>query len=154
MLRSRARWIAWIPVVIWMALIFAGSTDLLASSNTSRFLVPLIRWVAPGLSAKSVTNIQVVIRKGGHAFEYAVLALLVWHTLGTSEEGISSAWTLRRASLSWGLATTYALSDEFHQSFVNSREGRLFDVAVDSTGAAIALLLLRLWLLRRSKPQS
>lgn len=141
-------------MVIWMALIFVGSTDLLASSNTSRFLVPLIRWVAPGLSAKSVRNIQVIIRKGGHAFEYAVLALLVWHTLGTFEEDLPGVWTFRRACLSWGLATTYAMSDEFHQSFVNSREGQPFDVAVDATGAALALLVLRLWLLRRSKPQS
>ncbi|MBL9174849.1 MAG: hypothetical protein JNL10_15030, partial [Verrucomicrobiales bacterium] len=64
---------AWLPVVVWMACIFIGSTDLLAASHTSRFLGPLIRWLAPGLDADAVHTAQVWIRKAGHVSEYAVL---------------------------------------------------------------------------------
>src|SRR5262249_31317101 len=33
-----------LPVILWMALIFAGSTDLLSPHRTSRMIGPLLRW--------------------------------------------------------------------------------------------------------------
>ena len=41
----------------------------------------------------------------------------------------------------------YACTDEFHQTFVPGRAGRIFDVGVDSAGAAAGLFIL--WLVRR-----
>lgn len=150
MTRVPVPWTAWIPAGIWMALIFAGSTDLLSTSQTSRFLEPFLRWLVPDLSAATLGTIQFLLRKAGHAFEYAVLALLTWWAL-TSVAGDFVRWSPRRAWLAWGLAAVYALSDEFHQSFVPSREARVRDVIIDAAGAALAILLLRLWFYGRTR---
>lgn len=147
MLKLPTRWTAWIPAGVWMCLIFVGSTDLLSAAHTSRFVEPLVRWLFPDISHASLLLIQMLVRKAGHAFEYAVLALLTWWALAPSGKDVSVwNWTRRRAWLAWGLAATYAFSDEFHQTFVRSREGRLRDVLIDATGAALALLTLRLCL--------
>ncbi len=45
----------------------------------------------------------------------------------------------------------YACTDEFHQTFVTGRAGRITDVLVDSTGAFIALLVLHFILCLRNK---
>ena len=36
----------------------------------------------------------------------------------------------------------YATSDEFHQLFVASRQARVLDVLIDTSGAALGLLLI------------
>jgi len=43
--------------------------------------------------------------------------------------------------MAWVLSALYAASDEFHQTFVPGRAGRLLDVVVDWLGAGLALLL-------------
>jgi len=74
----------WIPAITWTALILLGSTDVLAAENTSRFLVPVLRWLDPGISWAAVDMIHTVIRKLGHVTEYAILAILLWRALGDS----------------------------------------------------------------------
>jgi len=62
---------------------------------------------------------------------YALLALAYKHGLRQLKN--SSRWA-------WVLAVLYALTDEFHQSFVPGRHPSLLDVLVfDAAGAAIAL---------------
>ena len=135
-----------------MALIFAGSTDLLASNHTSRFLEPLLRWLIPGIDARTIGTLQFVVRKFGHAFEYGVLALLTWHALQPPDAPSDPpVWSPRSAGLAWTLATSYALTDEFHQSFVPSRDGHLRDVVIDALGAASALLMLWIWIQWRGR---
>jgi VanZ family protein len=41
------------------------------------------------------------------------------------------------------LTTLYGVSDEFHQSFVSGRHGRLADVFFDAGGALAMILLIR-----------
>ena len=41
------------------------------------------------------------------------------------------------------IAIGYAMTDEFHQTFVAGRHGSPVDVLIDSTGVLIAFLLLR-----------
>jgi len=40
----------WLPVLIWLCLIFIGSTDLMSAEQTSRFFVPFLRWLKPDVS--------------------------------------------------------------------------------------------------------
>jgi VanZ family protein len=44
--------------------------------------------------------------------------------------------------LALGLAAFYACTDEFHQTFVPSRQGSAWDVLLDTGGASLGLLLL------------
>ena len=51
---------------------------------------------------------------------------------------------MRRALLAAALISLlYAASDEYHQSFVEDRDGRPLDVLIDLAGIVIASLLLR-----------
>jgi VanZ family protein len=68
-----------------MALIFGGSTDLLAEHRTSRFIGPILRWLAPGISDLALDRAHFVVRKTAHFTEYAILALLVWRALSRTK---------------------------------------------------------------------
>ena len=145
----------WGPVVLWMGLIFWGSTDALSASRTSRFLGPFLRWLVPGISAGTEGRVRFVIRKGGHVSEYAVLALLLARALRSGTDPGSPRAHRSWAWGAWGAATAYACTDEFHQSFHATRQASLVDVAIDSMGAAVGVLVfawgLR-WLERRRGP--
>ncbi len=77
--------------------------------------------------------LQTVINKGGHMIGYGLLALAVWRTFEFEAD---------RFWLAWLLAVLYALTDEYHQSFVPGRHPSLFDALFfDALGALIALWL-------------
>src|SRR5205814_9256817 len=71
----------WMPAIVWMALIFLGSSDMLSAEHTSRFLVPFLRWLDPQISFATLNAIQFGIRKLAHLTEYAILAMLLWRAL-------------------------------------------------------------------------
>jgi VanZ family protein len=132
----------WLPILLWMLLIYSGSGNLLSSQQTSRLLKPLMHWLFPSLPEASVDRAVGVIRKGGHVAEYAVLALLFWRARRRPTTSEARPWVWRDASWAFALAVAYAATDELHQAFVPSRTGSGWDVLLDASGAAAALLLL------------
>jgi VanZ like family. len=80
-----------------------------------------------------------IVRKGAHITEFAMLAAAL-------------AWPLRKSGLkgyrlavaSIGLAAIYAMTDEFHQTFVPGRSGELKDVGIDTVGALIGYSIFHL----------
>jgi len=68
----------WLPVILWMILIFSASTDSMSSGQTSRIIGPLLRWLKPDISEAAVGRIVLTARKSAHLTEYAILALLFW----------------------------------------------------------------------------
>lgn len=134
---NRTAWAAWLPALLWMALIFIGSTNLLSGNNTSRFLGPLIRWFVPGISEEGLRTTQALVRKCGHLAEYAILAVLYLRALRKTSE--KSAATPRSFWVALVLAALYAASDELHQGWESNRDGRVTDVFIDTFGAALGL---------------
>jgi VanZ family protein len=61
---------------------------------------------------------------------------LWWRALRTK---LDSTWALAAA---WAIATLYAATDEYHQRFVAGRQSTWVDVAIDSMGAALFVLLV------------
>jgi VanZ family protein len=129
----------WMPAILWMALIFIGSTDVLSAEHTSRFLVPFLRWLDPQISWAALNTIQITIRKLGHLTEYAILAGLLWRALRTG------TGATMKMSILFGIVLIacagFAASDEFHQSFVPSRTSSTHDVLIDICGALIGLTI-------------
>ena len=121
-----------------MAIIFAGSTDLMSAEHTSRIIVPLLRWFFPTISPFTMVRVEFFLRKAAHVSEYAVLAVLLYrafvHTVFQSRRVLSAGLVLLSCA-------AYAASDEFHQSFVPSRTASLRDVTIDLGGATLAVLL-------------
>lgn len=133
----------WLPVILWCALIFGFSADAGSTRRTSRILRPILRWFNPDISEETIRRVQFGVRKTAHVAEYAVLALLIWRARRRPARNDRRPWNWREAGLALAFVAAFALSDEFHQLFVPSREARAGDVLVDSLGAALGLLALR-----------
>jgi VanZ family protein len=133
----------WLPAAIWMALIFAGSGDLLSDRRTSRFIGPILRWFAPNLSEDAMRRVRLVIRKGMHMAEYAVLATLLLRGLTRAPRIWPAYWRAQHARWALTFCVVYAVSDEIHQCFVPSRYGSPVDVAFDTAGALLGLAVVR-----------
>ena len=82
-------------------------------------------------------TVDLIGRKLIHFAEYALLCFLLWRALAT-------VTTPSRAALfAFLIASGYAATDEYHQTFVGGRHGSPLDWAIDSAGAAAAALRLR-----------
>ena len=115
---------------------FFGSTDLMSSEHTSRFLTPLLRWWNPDISPAAIAQVHFFVRKAAHLTEYAILAVLLCRAL---RGWVDEFW--RRVALTLAWAMIFAAADEFHQSFVASRTASLGDLWVDSLGALVGIVV-------------
>jgi VanZ family protein len=129
----------WLPLLIWIGVIFVGSTDLMSAEHTSRFLVPILRWLKPDMAPETIRSVHIVMRKCAHVAEYAILALLLWRAL-RSGSAVRAKMSMLVAAVLLGCAV-FAASDEFHQSFVKSRTPSIRDVLLDIVGALVGLLI-------------
>ena len=127
----------WLPVLIWMLVIFAASTDLMSAAQTSRFIGPFLRWLVPDILPATIAAVQIVVRKAAHVTEYAILAGLLWRAM----RPVTREVTLGPAIWAFVVAAVYAALDEFHQSFVASRSASPIDVLFDACGAVIGLII-------------
>lgn len=142
MLGRRSLILNWLPVVAWMALIFYLSTDALSSQRTSRIIGPILRWLKPDISDEAVRQVQFAARKTAHVGNYAILSVLLWR----ARPRRGTQWDWKVAGWALALSVLYAISDEWHQSFVPSRGASAADVLIDTAGAAIGLAFL--WAIR------
>lgn len=98
-----------------------------------------ISWQAP------YDMLEFLIRKAAHVLEYAVLMFLWVNTL-------FSFHFKRTAALLFAAAVSllYAVSDEWHQTFIPYRTGHAIDVAVDAIGIVIVMTIYfaRSWRIR------
>jgi len=133
----------WLPVVIWLGVIFFGSTDFMSAEHTSRIIGPFLRWLRPDISPETIGQVQFFVRKAAHLTEYAILALLLWCAIvrGVNAE---QKRTILYINI-WLAATLVAALDEYHQSFVPSRGAAWGDVLIDSSGAIFGLLVGSSW---------
>jgi VanZ family protein len=80
--------------------------------------------------------LEVVARKLGHVTGYAALAALwTWALWGGVRHPI------RLAAL---IALAYACTDEYHQSFIDTRHSSPVDVGIDAIGIALAAMTVKL----------
>jgi VanZ family protein len=139
----------WLPVLIWLGVIFVGSTDLMSAEHTSRFLVPFLLWLKPNISVETVGLIQFCVRKAAHLTEYGILALLLCRAVF---RGTNLKWSMSILCVNiWIVCVLVAAGDEFHQSFVESREASPWDVMIDAGGAIFGLLIGSSWIRRKAR---
>jgi VanZ family protein len=100
----------WGPVVAYMALIFVLSAQPQP---------PL----PPQLSDKQ-----------GHSIGYLGLAVTVGRALAG---GLIAGTSLPTSAAAWAIASAYAATDEWHQSFVPGRSADVHDWYADATGALL-----------------
>ena len=97
-------------------------------------------WLFPNTTPETLITIHFITRKLAHLTEYAILGFLAARAFRTSPHpAIRNRWFL----ISAGLVIAYALLDEYHQSFVPSRTGTVYDSFIDMAGGLTALLFIR-----------
>jgi VanZ family protein len=101
--------------------------------SLARFGPPLLLMAAifafsaqPDLST-GLGTWDTILRKAAHMAEYGLLWLLWWRAFGYSNGGAAAA-----------IAIAYAATDEYHQTFVEGRNGTPVDVLIDGAGVALA----------------
>ena len=136
----------------WMGLIFFMSTSF-GDWHHSQSIIQnvLSHFVSQPMSGQVLEHINFALRKLAHFSEYALLLTVIYW-------GFRSRLSFAPKTLmAWVLtfAILFAISDEFHQSFVPGRTSQILDVMIDSAGAsltAIATLLFENHRLKASTP--
>jgi VanZ family protein len=129
-----------------MSAIYFFSTDKFSGEETATPLRTILYSIFPSLTEEQFQSLHFLIRKTGHFTEYAILALLLFHAF---RGGSATSWKRSWAIYSFLIIVIYALSDEYHQTFTETRTGSIYDSLTDIAGGFTALFLL--WLARRRK---
>jgi VanZ family protein len=131
----------WLPAAAWAVLIFSASTGTFKSDNTSRFILPFLRWLLPHAQMPTLEFLHVFIRKSAHFAEYFIFSVLLFRAVRGPQRG----WQLRWALLAVAIVAAYSASDEFHQWFVPGRQASPWDSLLDTFGAVIAQIAAWVW---------
>jgi VanZ family protein len=144
-------WKAWLAALLWLGLIAVESTNTLSAENTGHILYPLLHFLL-GLDPVRFLTWHFVLRKTGHVLGYAVLSLLLFRAWKASiVVSGSPRWSIVWARIAFAMATLVASLDEWHQTFLPSRTGTIWDIVLDSTAALVAQILLFWWIRRTGK---
>lgn len=142
-----------IPIIIvlaWMGVIFYFSHQ--NGNSSSKMSNGVTRWVVntfiPNFSSLTKTeqtevlkNTSFIIRKLAHYGEYAILGFFLFSAVYVFTDKEKILFPV--ASL---LGILYAISDEFHQSFISGRAPSAKDVVIDSVGVLTAIFILGIFL--------
>jgi VanZ family protein len=123
-------------LVSWIAVIFFLGSGQGSMAETSRFIRPLLEFLFPAASEELLAVYHGVIRKFAHIAEYAVLGVLAYRAFSVATPRFVRSRPWLPALL---LVAATAVTDEFIQSFIESRTSSPRDVAIDLAGGAAAV---------------
>lgn len=129
-------------------MIFLLSSGSGSMAATSRIIRPLLEFLFPAASEESLQLMHFYIRKAAHFTEYGVLA---YWAMRAFIRGAIEFLRRRPYLCAFAAVVTVAALDEFNQRFISSRTGSIWDVVLDISGGAFALLLWFLLARRKSK---
>ncbi len=127
-------------------MIFYFSTDAFSGERTGSLLWRVVSFIYPAITEGEFGLVHFYVRKAAHFTEYAALALLFFRAF---RRGAQAPWRWLWAIGSLLIVASYALLDEYHQTFTQSRVGSVYDSLTDVAGGVTALILL--WLMRRRR---
>ena len=123
-----------ILLILWMLFVFMMShTSATGSSNQSGLITDFLSNI---LKIDNVEVLEIIIRKCAHLFEYIVLGILVINCLKDYK-------IKKYIFLSIIFCIIYACTDELHQLFIPGRSGNIIDVAIDTLGSIIGIVLYK-----------
>ncbi len=115
----------WLPALVMMSVIFWFSAQPAEE-------LPVFSWA------------DTIVKKSGHVIGYGLLTFTYGYGLGMARQ---KNW------LTWLLAVLFALTDEYHQSFVSGRHPSIWDVLIfDNIGALLSVWFTSLYLNKQKRP--
>lgn len=140
-----------ILTILWMCFIFIMSSDSgEKSDHKSSEIVNYIVSKYDQITNASMERINYhqsvefkqkanyVFRKICHFGEYFILSILLINwiiALNKCSKLFSGIWAI-------AISFIYALFDEYHQTFINGRNGNLIDSLIDTTGAILGICIV------------
>lgn len=130
---------SWIPVLLWMVVIFlfsaqpATESSELSGSITKRIFDLIATTPLSNMLGENL--IHTLIRKCAHFTIYLVLGTLVYRALNRDD-----SLQRKRVLVAFIICVLYAATDEFHQLYVPGRSGQFTDILIDSFGAFIGIM--------------
>ena len=117
--------IRYLPPLVWMGVIFSISS----------------LHVLPGPQVTRIVWWDFLAKKSAHMIEYAILYFLWQKSIHYNNKP-----NYRGYLLSFLIVIGYAITDEYHQSFISGRHPKAYDVGYDTLGAGLMYLRLQKWL--------
>ena len=148
-------------VIVTCTMIFLFSAQNASESSTTsgrvlefikKLFLPNFDSLPPDEQLRLRDRLTLIVRKGAHFSEYLLLALFSFHLLLSLPRPRNELVCAGCALL---FTSFFAITDEYHQSFVPGRAMTARDVLIDSlgalTGLLIALIIRRIIQRRRKK---
>lgn len=137
--------ISWLLVIIWMITIFyfSNMNDIKSnekSKNTINYIIETTEKLENNNIKKSnnkeilIEYLNYPIRKCAHIIIYLILSLLLLNAL--TKTNIKNKYFLTIL-----ICFLYALTDEYHQTFISGRTGQFLDVLIDTAGSFLGLII-------------
>lgn len=146
---ERYVWLSrYVPLILWIGVIFFLSSSQGSMSETSRIIRPLLEWLFPTVPEVTLTLYHAYIRKFAHFAEYFVLGFLACRAFARSSADLLSQNYYLFAVV---LVLTIACVDEFNQSFDPARTSSPYDVLIDVSGGSAATAIYFLAMRSRRK---
>lgn len=123
---------AWMIVIFLLsnepAVVSSGRSDLIVHAISTSFHANLSQGIMTFL-----------VRKSAHITAYFILGILIFNIV--KDFRLKSKYIIL---ISTGITFLYAVSDEFHQSFVPGRSCELRDIIIDTTAGIVGVCLFYL----------
>jgi VanZ family protein len=149
-LRFLLKPLSFVPALMIMYMIFSFSAQDADESSSLSYDVSykavsvmdktLDLNLTPNQITKCINRIHHYVRKLAHFSEYFLLAVSIAVPLYVY--GVRGLWLVLVAGV---ICVSFASSDEFHQLFVSGRGASVRDVLIDSSGALVGIILVRIF---------
>lgn len=120
-------------LILWLVIIFIMSSfNASDSGSQSNIIVSIISRI---FNIKEVSILSFLIRKLAHFTEYFILGILSLNCFKDYSQDKKVIY------FSIAFCIFYAMTDEFHQTFIPGRAGAIKDVLIDSFGTVCGSIL-------------
>jgi len=131
----------WLPLILWLTVIFFFSTDAFSADKTGGIIIPILKFLFPSLTIRELSFWHGVIRKLGHITEYFILAVFAYRSL----RRVRPADLMQAKLRTIGFVFAAAVFDELHQRATLFRTASPMDVGYDCFGAVFALSVITVY---------
>lgn len=135
-------------LVIWMIVIFLFSnqdgnnsestSDKVASNVINVYETVTNQEITKEKKFNLIEDTRLLVRKSAHFIIYFILGVLAYLTLTSYQIDKPILFSILFCFI-------YACSDEVHQMFLDGRSAQFIDVLIDTSGASIGCLLIKIF---------